>query len=188
MHTIYSGTVLLNKTAGVNAIAGNITINGGTVELGAANQIADASAIDLNGGTFSSGSGAGSSEDAMGTLTLSSTSTIALGTGVHSLNFADSSAIAWTGTLNITGWTGTGGAGGSSTAGGVYIGGGATLTAAQLAQISFAGFGAGAVQLASGEILPGGAIPEPSTWWGGGGLLSLVLWHRWRRRKKIRGP
>ena len=146
--------------------------------------IDDSVGLILNGGTFSTGSGVGQNEDAMGTLTLSSTSTISLGTGVHEIHFADSSAIAWSGTLNITSWTGIVGLAGSSTAGGVFIGGGATLTVGQLAQIQFAGFGPGAVQLASGEILPGSAVPEPSTWWGGGGLLSLVLYHRWRRRKR----
>jgi fibronectin-binding autotransporter adhesin len=51
--TINAGTLLLNKTAGVNAIAGNALVNtGGTLSLGAANQINNTSILTLSGGTF----------------------------------------------------------------------------------------------------------------------------------------
>ena len=79
----------------------------GTMGLGAANKISDASAVNMKGGTFRTGSGAGFSET-VGTLTLSANSTITLGTGVHSLNFAASNGASWTAAtlLRVTGWTG----------------------------------------------------------------------------------
>ena len=61
----------------------------GTMGLGAANKISDASNVNMKGGTFRTGSGLGNSET-VGTLTLSANSTIALGTGSHNLNFAAS--------------------------------------------------------------------------------------------------
>lgn len=45
---IVGGTVKLNKTAGVNAVAGDIAISGGTLTWGAANQIADTSTITIS--------------------------------------------------------------------------------------------------------------------------------------------
>ncbi|MGV3660041.1 MAG: autotransporter-associated beta strand repeat-containing protein [Prosthecobacter sp.] len=51
--TINAGTLQLNKTAGVTAVAGNIIVNtGGTLTLGASNQIADGAGITVNGGTI----------------------------------------------------------------------------------------------------------------------------------------
>jgi len=50
---INAGTLQLNKTAGINAVVGNIIINtGGTLTLSASNQIADAAGITLNGGNI----------------------------------------------------------------------------------------------------------------------------------------
>lgn len=51
--TINDGTFVLNKTAGVTAVAGNIIVNsGGVLQLSASNQIADTAGITLNGGTM----------------------------------------------------------------------------------------------------------------------------------------
>jgi fibronectin-binding autotransporter adhesin len=47
-----TATLLLNKTAGVNAVAGNLTLTSGTIRLGQSNQIADTSALNLTAGTF----------------------------------------------------------------------------------------------------------------------------------------
>ena len=44
-----SATLKLNKSASINAVAGNLTITSGTVRLAQANQIADSSNITLNG-------------------------------------------------------------------------------------------------------------------------------------------
>ena len=53
--TINDGTIFLNKTAGVNAIAGNVLINGGILSLGAANQIINTSTVTQSSGTFNLG-------------------------------------------------------------------------------------------------------------------------------------
>lgn len=51
--TITAGELHLNKPAGVNAIGGNATItSGGTISLGAAEQIVDTSTVTIAGGTF----------------------------------------------------------------------------------------------------------------------------------------
>lgn len=140
--------------SGANTYTGATAISGGTLRLGAAGVVADGSAISLGGGTLSSGASAGFSET-METLALTANSTIALGTGNHSLTFANSSAVSWTAatTLTITGWTGT--VGTSGTAGKIFIGNTTgTLTSGQLAQISFSGYSAGAMLLSTGEVVP----------------------------------
>jgi autotransporter-associated beta strand protein len=51
--TINAGTLRLNKTAGVNAVAGNILVNtGGILQLNSNHQIADTAGITFNGGTM----------------------------------------------------------------------------------------------------------------------------------------
>ncbi|MDB6128525.1 MAG: autotransporter-associated beta strand repeat protein, partial [Verrucomicrobia bacterium] len=76
---VNSGTLTLSKNSGVNAIAGDLTINsGGTVKLGASNQIADTKNVTLNGtGTLN----LNNQSETLGQLTsTSSTATVALGT------------------------------------------------------------------------------------------------------------
>jgi fibronectin-binding autotransporter adhesin len=57
--TVNAGTLILNKTAGVNAVAGNITLGDATgadvLRLGASNQIADTSLLTFNGTGANSG-------------------------------------------------------------------------------------------------------------------------------------
>jgi autotransporter-associated beta strand protein len=52
--TVNGGTLLLNKTAGVNAVPGNLVVNG-TVRLGASQQIADTADVMVNQGLFDLG-------------------------------------------------------------------------------------------------------------------------------------
>ncbi|TLD69073.1 hypothetical protein FEM03_19590 [Phragmitibacter flavus] len=52
MTTLNGGSIKLSKNAGVNAIAGDITITTGVLDWDAANQIADTSTINLNGGSL----------------------------------------------------------------------------------------------------------------------------------------
>ncbi len=51
--TVTNGGLDLSKTAGVDAISGDITVNGGTVKLLAFNQIKDTSSVTLSSGAFS---------------------------------------------------------------------------------------------------------------------------------------
>lgn len=160
--TVSGGVLELAKSGGATAIAGtSVTVNsGGTLMLGAADQINDAASLTLAGSVgneavFSTGSGF---SETLGTLTLSGDSEISLGSAVHLLQFADSSSIAWTGNLTIFGWVGMPLT--SGTAGQIFFGNNAsTLTSSQLASISFDGFGTGSILLTSGELVPV-AIPE----------------------------
>ena len=135
----------------------------GNMALGAANKISDGSNINMKGGTFRTGSGAGYSET-VGTLTLSANSTIDLGTGSHNLNFAASNGASWTGgaKLHIRGWQGSYN-GTTGTAGKIYTGSSAELSASKLAQIYFinpsTGNGHTATQLSTGEVVPTSALP-----------------------------
>jgi hypothetical protein len=146
------------------ANAQNITVaTSGTMGLGEANKISDASTVNMKGGTFRTGSGAGFSET-VGTLTLSDNSTITLGTGSHNLNFAASNAASWTGgkVLTVTGWQGAYD-GTAGTSGKIFTGSSAELSAGKLAQIKFVNGGSKhtATQLSTGEIVATASIVLP---------------------------
>jgi len=144
-----SGTGILILSA-ANTYTGTTTIGVGTLQIGATNAIPSSSNVTMLGGTLSSGSGAGFS-DQMGTLTISANSTIHLGTGSNALKFSGAGA-SWTG-LNVTGWAGT--AGISGTAGQLFVGTtSAGLTVGQLASTTFAGYGGTGSILATGEVVP----------------------------------
>jgi len=176
--TINAGMVILQKTAGVDAIAGNVTINtGGTLLLGADNQINITGNMTLAGGEFDTGS----FDETLGTLTLTVNSTIDMTTaGGSTINFADSSAVAWTGgaTVEITGY--------DSTDDAIYFGAASSgLAGSQVAQVKFrdpAGRPAGlydAAILSDGRVVP---VPEPATLLAGGVLAGLLAWRERRRR------
>jgi len=173
MTTVNAGTLELNKTAGVNAVAGNITINtGGTLLLAASNQIADTSNMILGGGTFSTG---GNSET-LNNLTLTANSVIDMGAGASILKFSST----WTpggNNLTIANWTGLVQGGGTDQ---IFFGNSQTLTTTQLGGITFLGYAPGAQQLSTGEIVP--VIPEVATAVAALLLLGVV---GWRERRKL---
>jgi autotransporter-associated beta strand protein len=156
--TVSGGTLQLSKTAGVAAVAnGSLIVNtGGTLLLGAANQIGDAVPMTLGGGMFNS---AGFSEQ-LGTLKLAANSQVDLGAGSSVLKFAASSSVAWTaGTiLTVNNWSGSFTGGGAEQL--VFGSNSSALTVAQVSQIRFAnppGFPVGsyaATILSSGEVVP----------------------------------
>ncbi len=146
-----TGTLTLGAAA---TYTGGTTISGGTLQLGIANAIPSSGTVTFAGGNLSSGATTGYSDN-LGTAALTSSATLALGTGSHQLKFGDSHSIAWTSgkTLTITGWTGVGGA--SGTAGQVFFGTSSSgLTTSQLAQISFTGYPGTPIQLSTGEVVP----------------------------------
>jgi len=153
------GTLVIG---GANTYSGGTIVNNGILRLGAANVIPDASNVSLNGGTLSTGATTGFSET-VGTLNLNANSTIALGTGNHTLTFANSNAVSWAGSLlTITGWAGPNNGVGVGTAGRIFIGNSdAGLTPAQLSRIVFniSSTLYSAVQLSTGEIVASGATP-----------------------------
>jgi autotransporter-associated beta strand protein len=149
-----SGTLLLSAA---NTYTGTTTVSGGVMQYGIANALSTGNVV-LSSGTISTGATSGYT-DAVGTLSLTNTSTIALGTGNHSISFANSSAAAWTASryLFITGWTGTRGDASTGTAGKVFFGNSsAGLTATQLSKIFFSigGNNYTAQILSTGEVKP----------------------------------
>jgi fibronectin-binding autotransporter adhesin len=144
-----AGTLVLS---GANAYSGNTTASAGIVTLGAAGTIASSSSLVLNGGTVNP-DGLNQIMSAT-TLNLLANSTLDFIAGASEMDFANSSALAWTGTiLNLASW--------NPSIDKLRFGTNATgLTSAQLATIEFNGGGLGTAQLdANGYVV----IPEPST-------------------------
>jgi len=86
--------------AGVNTYTGPTTIKAGTLALGASGTLDGDNDVVLAGGTLDMGS----FNNTLKTLAVTGNSTLALGSG--NLSFADSSAVAWTGNLTLTGTLG----------------------------------------------------------------------------------
>ncbi len=160
--TVSSGTLQVS-----GAISGStaLVVGGGTLKLTAANLLNHSAILRL---TDSGIVNTGGSSETLGALTLAVATTTAkidlLSAGT--LTFADSSALSWTGTLEIDDWAGNPAGGGANA---IFFGSSASgLTAGQLAEISFlnpAGFGAGTYSaqiLSTGEVVPG-VIPEPGS-------------------------
>ncbi|MCX6258739.1 MAG: hypothetical protein NTW49_12705, partial [Bacteroidia bacterium] len=144
------------KLSGANTYTGAVNLNAGNLVFNNLNALA-ASSVVFNGGTLKTGTTSGYSSATGATLNVTTNSTIALGSGVHSLTFANSSGVSWPTytTLFVTGWTGT--LGGSGTAGKLFAGttsGG--LTSQQLTQVEFK-IGSNyypAAILSTGEVVP----------------------------------
>jgi len=178
---VSDGSLVLSNSSG-NAIhsSSSITVtNGGTLVLGASNQIGDSVGLILGGGTFLVG--AANVSENLGTLTLTADSTIDFGnfgaTGFRQLTFDNSSGITWTGTLTITNWQGAIWTSSEFTEILFGVGG---LTSTQLGQIRFANQNnvTGGL-LGTGELVP---VPEPQVYVA---VLALLGFVGWRERKRI---
>ena len=100
---VNAGTLALAKTAGVNAVGGNLTIGDGTgtdtLQLGAANQIPDSAAITISaGGVFDLN---GSAETVASVSSASASSQISLGAGT--LTTGDANPATFAGAISGTG-------------------------------------------------------------------------------------
>jgi autotransporter-associated beta strand protein len=174
---INAGTLILAKTAGLNAIAGGqITIGAsGVLRLGASNQIANGVDMQLNGGTFA----LNNFSETLGKLDLSANGgTIDFGGTAAALVFAKSAGENWNGgTLGITNYTTASNSlrFGSDNSG---------LTSSQLASIIFEGYGLGAQIDANGFVTP---VPEPATYAALFGAVALVVAGYRRRNGAGRG-
>jgi len=179
---VNQGALVLSN-AGGGAISGSsITVsNGASLVLAASNQIGDSTGLVLAGGTFIVGNSTAGYSETLGTLTLSASSTIDLGsyaTGLRQLSFADSSNITWTGTLTITNWQGL--TRQSSDVAEILFGTGG-LTTTQLGQIYFANqdINGGTLVGPNGELVP---IPEAEVYWA---ALAIVLAVGYRERRRV---
>jgi len=178
-----SGAGTLSIT-GLNTFTGGLSLNAGTVEMGASgNLFANNLPFTFNGGSFKTGAAAGYSET-VGAINLSNNSTIYLGTGSHSLKFSSAGTFTSGKTLTIYGWVGS--AGSSGTAGQVFVGTDNTaLTASQLDQINFNGFTSpGAIQLTTGEIVPA----APAYTWTGATSTAWATITNWTPVAPAGGP
>jgi autotransporter-associated beta strand protein len=199
--TVVSGGTLLAAGTGSNQALGKtgaVIINsGGTLMLGASNQINASAAVTLNGGTFNTGgfSQGSSTASGLGTMTLSASSTIDLGAGSSIISFANSTGNAWTSgaMLSILDWSGNTSGDGTDR---IYFGvtGLPTLglTSGQISQIQFvnpAGLAPGtydATLLGTDELVPFRPVPETSTTFAGGALVLLTACFEYRRRRQSR--
>jgi autotransporter-associated beta strand protein len=188
--TVSGGTLALAAASGsALGSTSSVTVNsGGTLLLGANNQINDSAPMTLAGGTFAKGnfSEGTTSSVGVGALTLTANSHIDFGTGtVGVLTFANLTVNSFT--LTIDNWTGQYGQMGSASTDRLIFD---SDQSANLANFYFTGYGAGAVEFALGggffEVVA--AIPEPSTWVGAAfGLIGIAIsYSQWRRRRRSR--
>jgi autotransporter-associated beta strand protein len=196
--TINGGTLTLATSSG-SALGSTsaITVNsGGTLLLGANNQISIAATMTLAGGTFAKGNfneglagSAGTSTLGVGALTLTATgSTVDFGSGtVGTLSFASFTPGA--NTLLINNWTGAANTLGTASTDRLIFNSDQT---ANLSSFSFTGYAPGATEFNLGggyyEITPA-AVPEPATY--AVGLLTLFVIacqqrKKWRRKLVFR--
>lgn len=186
--TIDDGTLIASSSSGsALGATSSVTVNsGGTLLLGANNQINNTATITLGGGTFDKGnfSEGTASTPGVGSLTLTASgSQIDFGSGtVGSLTFASFAPGAFT--LTIANWTGTPGAVGSGSTDRLIF---TSDQSANLNSFAFNGY-AGAMEFDLGngyyEITPVSAVPEPSTYIAAFFALATIGFQQARRLRR----
>lgn len=147
-----SGAIIFT---GANTYTGTTTVGASgataiTFKLGASNTLGDTSSLILAGGTLDP-DGMVQDMSAHTTLGMTASSAITYAAGDTEVDFKNSSALTWTGTLNITNWvTGVTLMRFGTTSSG--------LTTAQLADIDFNGAAGHATLTSTGYL-----VPEPTT-------------------------
>jgi fibronectin-binding autotransporter adhesin len=185
--TIKAGTLIAAAASG-SALesTSRIAVNfGGTLMLGANDQINDSATTSLGGGTFAKGdfSEGTASSVGVGALTLTASSHIDFGTGtVGVLTFASLNASTFT--LTIDNWTGNYNTVGSGSTDRLIFN---SDQASNLSSFFFTGYGAGGVEFNLGggywEVVA--AVPEPSTWIVAALSLGTLGCYHARRRWRV---
>jgi autotransporter-associated beta strand protein len=186
--TISAGTLTL-AASGSSALGStsSITVNsGGTVLLGASNQINNSAPMTLAGGTFAKGnfSEGSTSTAGVGALTLTATgSHLDFGTGtVGTLTFASFSPAS--NTLLIDNWTGAANTIGTASTDRLVFNSDQT---SNLSDFWFTGYAPGASEFSLGggyyEITPT-VIPEPSTYAGAVLAVVVIAFHSYRNKRR----
>jgi hypothetical protein len=155
----------MNKTAGVNAIAGNVSVaSGATLLISADNQVANTSAVTLSGGTILRGATA---DEVFGNLNLTTASFLSYGaTGTGSLQFGTYTPSSLLTVRNFRD--------GST----LIFGSDLTSTVNNASLFSFDN---GFTSNWNGSTFTITAVPEPSTYAAAAGLVGLLLWPARRR-------
>jgi fibronectin-binding autotransporter adhesin len=159
---VAAGTVVATATGGFNSST-QLSLDGGTFRLGANEVFNDLASLAFGGGVLDMNH---YNETIGGAVTVSLDSSIAM-SGNSVLRLGASSDETWLGILSISGWNGLALGGGDDQ---IFFGADDTaLTTEQRSRINFidpAGYAPGtydALMLATGEIVPGLLIPEPTS-------------------------
>ncbi|MDQ6905557.1 MAG: autotransporter-associated beta strand repeat-containing protein, partial [Chloroflexota bacterium] len=187
--TIIDGTLIAAATTGgALAQTSSITVNnGGTLLLGASNQIKTTASLTLDGGTFAKGNFSQGTANSvgLGALTLAFTgSHIDFGTGtVGVLSFASFDPSVDLLAITIDNWTGTANTLGNASTDRLIFN--TSLSNSYLSLFEFTGYAAGATQVNLGggfyEVVPVAPVPEPATY--AAGALSLLALTAHQRRR-----
>lgn len=185
--TVNGGTLTLANGSGASlGFTSAVTVNsGGTLLLGANNQINNIASLTLGGGTFARGnfSEGSTSTAGVGALTLSAAgSHLDFGTGsVGALTFASFAPGSFT--LTIDNWTGTAATLGTGLTDRLIF---TSNQSGNLGNFNFTGFGPGvtAFDLGGGywEIVP---VPEAGTYFSGSIVLALIPLHHRKQFQQL---
>lgn len=147
--TVNAGTLILQKTSGVNAIAGNLDVEGGAARLGADNQITDSAAVTVNGsGTFDVN---GHNETIAGLNGASGNAAVTLGTGALTVSGSNGSSFA--GLISGTGSLVKSGPGELDLSGSSTYSGGTSLQSGIISVSNNSALGTGTVGVTNGGNL-----------------------------------
>jgi fibronectin-binding autotransporter adhesin len=174
-------TALSGSETALGTSSGLTVNSGGTLLMGASDQISDAVPVTLAGGTIAKGNFSEGSATAigLGALTLIATgSHLDFGSGiVGHLSFA--SFVPGANTLAIDDWTGSGNTIGSATTDRLIFNQDQT---ANLSSFNFTGYADGGTQFSLGggfyEVIPITAVPEPATFVAGALTLIALGYHQ----------
>lgn len=186
--TVIDGTLTAAASSGsALATTASITVNnGGTLLLGASNQINNSAGITLDGGTLGKGnfSEGTAGSVGVGALTLSATgSHLDFGAGtVGVLSFASFDPSVDLLSITIGNWTGTANTLGTASTDRLIFN---TTQSGNLAYFNFAGYVDGATQFSLGngfyEVTPVTPVPEPATYAAGVLALAAIACHLRRK-------